>query len=88
MKLALDSMLKFQPEGDICVIGILIRDPRRGYVMHKFAAAYTVPDTMSTFPLVHLMQIFEHTKAKVQRTVDRLRRVKIYASPTPKVPLS
>lgn len=133
MKVALDSILKLQPEGDVCAIGILVHgmfllfpvecflvfeddlfisflvismpapfsvlEPlvefytmrihaEATYIMNKFASAYIVPAAMNAFPLVHLMEVFEHAKAKVEKTVDQLRRVKIHASLNPKVPLS
>ena len=58
------------------------------YIMHRFAATYIAPEAMNVFPLVHLMEVFEYAKMKVEQTVDQLRRVKVHASPNPKVPLS
>lgn len=58
------------------------------YIMHRFAAAHIIPDAMNAFPLVHLMEVFDHAKSKVERTVNQLRQVKVNASPNPKVPLS
>ncbi|KAG9061641.1 hypothetical protein KI688_007222 [Linnemannia hyalina] len=99
MKAALDSILKLQPEDDVCVIGILVREPlaefytmrihaEATYVMHRFAATYIASEAINVFPLVHLMEVFEHAKVKVEQTVDQIRRVKVHASPNPKVPLS
>ncbi|KAF9323776.1 hypothetical protein BG006_001161 [Podila minutissima] len=99
LKMALDSILKLQPEDDVCVVGLLVREPlvefytmrihaEATYIMHRFAATYIASEAMNVFPLVHLMEVFEHAKAKVEQTVDQLRRVKVHASPTPKVPLS
>ncbi|KAG0077695.1 hypothetical protein BGZ92_001820 [Podila epicladia] len=99
MKAALDSILKLQPEDDVCVIGVLVREPlvefytmqihaEATYIMHRFAAAYIAPEAMNVFPLVHMMEVFEHAKAKIEQTVDQLRRVKVHASSNPKVPLS
>ncbi|KAF9542685.1 hypothetical protein EC957_001740 [Mortierella hygrophila] len=99
MKAALDSILKLQPEDDVCVIGILVREPlaefytmrihaEATYVMHRFAATYIASEAINVFPLVHLMEVFEHAKMKVEQTVDQIRRVKVHASPNPKVPLS
>ncbi|KAG0299675.1 hypothetical protein BGZ98_009860, partial [Dissophora globulifera] len=95
MKAALDSILKLQPEEDVCVVGLLVREfytmrihAEATYVLHRFGAAYIAPDAINTFPLIHLMEVFDHARAKVEKTVDQLRRVKIHASPNPKVPLS
>ncbi|KAG0237444.1 hypothetical protein BGW41_008386 [Actinomortierella wolfii] len=98
MKLARDSILKLQPQNEVCVIGILVREPsiefykmrmyaEATYVMHKFAATYIVPDAMNAFPLVRLMNIFKYAKDKVEKTVGELRRVKIHQCANPKVPL-
>ncbi|KAG0354841.1 hypothetical protein BG005_006171 [Podila minutissima] len=99
LKMALDSILKLQPENDVCVIGVLVREPliefytmrihaEATYIMHRFAATYIAPEAMNVFPLVHLMEVFEHARAKVEQTVNQLRRVKVHASLNPKVPLS
>ncbi|KAG0015828.1 hypothetical protein BGZ81_011500 [Podila clonocystis] len=99
MKAALDSILKLQPKDEVCVIGVLVREPlvefysmrihaEATYIMHRFAATYIASEAMNVFPLVHLMEVFEHAKAKVEQTVDQLRRVKVHANPNPKVPLS
>ncbi|KAG0339834.1 hypothetical protein BG000_001231 [Podila horticola] len=99
LKMALDSILKMQPGDDVCVVGLLVREPlvefytmrihaEATYIMHRFAATYIASEAMNVFPLVHLMEVFEHAKAKVEQTVDQLRRVKVHASRTPKVPLS
>ncbi|KAI8595476.1 hypothetical protein EDD21DRAFT_39106 [Dissophora ornata] len=131
MKMALDTILKLQPEDDVGVIGVLVRgmfytllleskilislslilsfscqnsifpflEPlvefytlqmhaEATYIMHRFATTYIAPEAMNVFPLVHLMEIFEHAKVKVQQTVTQIRRVKVHASPNPKVPLS
>ncbi|KAF9216834.1 hypothetical protein BGZ59_007833 [Podila verticillata] len=85
MKSALDSILKLQPEGDVCVIGVLVCEPlvefytmrihaKATYIMHRFVVAYIIPEAMNVFPLVHLMEVFEHAKAKVAQTVGQLRR--------------
>ena len=58
------------------------------YVMHRIATTYIPPEAMNVFPLVHLMEIFEHVKVKVQQTVTQIRRVKVQASSSPNVPLS
>ncbi|KAF9301824.1 hypothetical protein BGZ74_006226 [Mortierella antarctica] len=99
LKMALDSIQKLQPEDDVCVIGVLVREPliefymmrihaEATYIMHRFAATYIAPEAMNVFPLVRLMEVFEHAKAKVEQTVNQLRRVKVHASLNPKVPLS
>ncbi|KAG0322854.1 hypothetical protein BG000_002783 [Podila horticola] len=94
MKVALDSILKLQPEDDVCVIEPSIEfysmriHAEATYIMHRFAAAYIAPEAMNVFPLVHLMEVFEHAKMKVEQTVDQFRRVKVHASPNPRVPLS
>ncbi|KAG0083236.1 hypothetical protein BGZ93_001963, partial [Podila epicladia] len=44
------------------------------YIMHRFAATYIASEAMNVFPLVHLMEVFEHAEAKVEQTVDQLRR--------------
>ncbi|KAF9193505.1 hypothetical protein BGZ49_003279 [Haplosporangium sp. Z 27] len=99
MKLALDSILKLGPENEVCVVGLLVREPlvefysmkissEATYIMHKIATSYIVPDAMNTFPLLHLMEIFEHAKAKVEHTVTQIRQVKVRPSPNPKVPLA
>ncbi|KAG0047784.1 hypothetical protein BGZ83_007218 [Gryganskiella cystojenkinii] len=98
MKLALDSILLLEPEGDVCVVGLLIREPsiefytmrihaEATYVMHKFASSYIVPSAMNAFSIAHLMEVFEYAKAKVEQTVTQIRQVKVRASLTPKVPL-
>ncbi|KAG0261890.1 hypothetical protein DFQ27_002718 [Actinomortierella ambigua] len=81
MKLALDSMLKLQPENDVGVLRVLVREfltmrihAEATYTMHKFAASFIVPDAMNAFPLVRRMEVFEHAKAKVKKTVNELRR--------------
>ncbi|KAF9162023.1 hypothetical protein DFQ26_003929 [Actinomortierella ambigua] len=70
MKLALDPILKLQPEKDVCVIGVVAREffimrihAEATYIMHKFTASYVVPDAMNAFPLVRRMEVFEHGKA-------------------------
>ncbi|KAG0261889.1 hypothetical protein DFQ27_002717 [Actinomortierella ambigua] len=95
MKLALDPILKLRPEKDVCVIGVVAREffimrihAEVTYIMHKFAASYVVPEAMNAFPLDRLVEVFEHAKTKVEQTVSELRRVKVHASPVPKVPLS
>ncbi|KAF9115598.1 hypothetical protein BGX30_006222, partial [Mortierella sp. GBA39] len=99
MKAALDSIVKLQPEGEVAVIGVLVREPlvefytmrihaEATYIMHRFATTYIAPEAMSVFPLVHLMEIFEHIQGKVQQTVTQIRQVKVHSSPSPKVPLS
>ncbi|KAF9418274.1 hypothetical protein BGZ76_004431 [Entomortierella beljakovae] len=99
MKAALDSILKLEPDNEVCVIGLLIREPlvefytmqvhaEATYVMHKFATSYISPDAMNAFPLVHLLEVFAHAKVKVEKTVAQIRQVKVHASSTPKVPLS
>ncbi|KAG0017852.1 hypothetical protein BGZ82_000635, partial [Podila clonocystis] len=81
MKAALDSILKLQPKDEVCVIGVLVREfysmrihAEATYIMHRFAATYIASEAMNVFPLVHLMEVFEHAKAKVEQTVDQLRR--------------
>ncbi|KAG0341230.1 hypothetical protein BG004_006109 [Podila humilis] len=101
MKLALDSFLKFEAQKMTLALRYLLTYPEplvevytmqiraeATYVMHKCASAYFVPDAMNAFPLVRLLEVFEHAKLKAEKTVDELRRVKIHASPTPNVPLS
>ncbi|KAG0069666.1 hypothetical protein BGZ90_000128 [Linnemannia elongata] len=99
MKAALDSIVKLQPEGDITVIGVLVREPliefytmrihaEATYIMHRFASTYIAPEAINVFPLVHMMEIFEHIQGKVQQTVTQIRQVKVHPSPNPKVPLS
>ncbi|KAG0207779.1 hypothetical protein B0O80DRAFT_40861 [Mortierella sp. GBAus27b] len=99
MKLELDSILKLEPEDDVCVVGILVREPlvefytmriraEATYIMHRFASAHVIADAMNAFSLVHLMEVFDHARSKVERTVNQLRRVKVHASQNPKVPLS
>ncbi|KAF9424154.1 hypothetical protein BGZ76_003551, partial [Entomortierella beljakovae] len=99
MKAAMDSILKLEPDDEVCVIGLLIREPlvefytmhvraEATYVMHKFASSYISPDAMNAFPLVHLMEAFAHAKVKVEKTVAQIRKVKVHASSNPKVLLS
>ncbi|KAF9992280.1 hypothetical protein BGZ79_003284 [Entomortierella chlamydospora] len=99
MKAALDSILKLEPDGEVCVIGLLIREPliefytmqvhaEATYIMHKVAASYIPPAAMNVFNLVHLMEVFAHARVKVEKTVAQIRRVKVHGSPNPKVPLS
>ncbi|KAF9118220.1 hypothetical protein BGW39_001375 [Mortierella sp. 14UC] len=99
MKAALDSIVQLQPEGDVAVISVLVREPlvdfytmrihaEATYIMHRFATTYIAPEAMNVFPLVHLMEIFEHIQGKVQQTVTQIRQVKVHPSPSPKVPLS
>lgn len=57
------------------------------YIMHRFASAYIPPDSMNAFPLVHLMEVFEYARAKVERTVELLSRVRVRANAEAKVPL-
>ncbi|KAF8923216.1 hypothetical protein BGZ47_004936, partial [Haplosporangium gracile] len=52
------------------------------------AAAFIALEAMNVFPLVRLMKILEHVKAKIEQTVNKLRQVKVYASLNSKVPLS
>ncbi|KAF9085484.1 hypothetical protein BGX27_003451, partial [Mortierella sp. AM989] len=79
MKLALDSILKLKPEDEVCVVELLVREPlvefysmtissEATYIMQKFTTSYIVPGSMNAFPLLHLMEIFEYTKAKVEHT--------------------
>lgn len=58
------------------------------YIMHRFASAIIAPDAMNAFPLIRLMEIFEHVKGKIKQTVTEIRRVKVRPSENPKVPLS
>lgn len=58
------------------------------YIMHRFASTYIAPEAINVFPLVHMMEIFEHIQGKVQQTVNQIRQVKVHPSPNPKVPLS
>lgn len=58
------------------------------YIMHRFAAVYIAPDAMNMFPLVRLMEVFDHARAKVQQTVNQIREVKVEESKNPKAPLS
>ncbi|KAF9935851.1 hypothetical protein BGZ67_002913 [Mortierella alpina] len=99
MKAALDSILKAQPGDEVCVVGILVKEPlvefftmrlhaEATYVMSRFAGAYEPSEAANAFPLVHLMEVFEHAKAIVEKTVEQVRRVKVHPSPNPKVPLS
>ncbi|KAF9536885.1 hypothetical protein EC957_009496, partial [Mortierella hygrophila] len=99
MKSALDSILKLMPSGDVCVIGILVREPlteffsmrlhaEGTYVMHKFASAFIVTGAMNAFPILHLMEVCEHAKRMVEQTIGEIRRVKVHESSSPKVPLS
>ncbi|KAF9980852.1 hypothetical protein BGZ75_007894 [Mortierella antarctica] len=99
MKAALDSILKAQPGDEVCVVGILVKEPlvefftmrlhaEATYVMSRFAGAYVPSEAANAFPLVHLMEVFEHAKAIVEKTVEQVRRVKVHPSPNPKVPLS
>ncbi|KAF8920967.1 hypothetical protein BGZ58_004173, partial [Dissophora ornata] len=87
LKAALDSILKLEPEDEVCVIGLLIREPvvefytmqihaEATYVMHKFGVSYISPDAMNAFPLVHLMEVFAHAKVKIEKTVAQIRRIK------------
>ncbi|KAF9971878.1 hypothetical protein BGZ73_005072 [Actinomortierella ambigua] len=77
MKLALNTMLTLQPEGDVCVIGILVREPQveffsmrihaeATYIMHRFAVANVISQAMNAFALAHLMETFEHALTKVE----------------------
>ncbi|KAF9345389.1 hypothetical protein BGX26_003173 [Mortierella sp. AD094] len=99
MKLALDSMLKLMPCGDVCVVGVLVREPlteffsmrihaEGTYVMHKFASAFIASGATNAFPILRLMEVCEHAKKIVERTIDQIRSVKEDESTGPKVPLS
>ncbi|KAF9364993.1 hypothetical protein BGX34_011830, partial [Mortierella sp. NVP85] len=44
------------------------------YIIHRFAAVHVIPDAMNAFPLVHLMEAFDHAKSKLERTVNQLRQ--------------
>ncbi|KFH63691.1 hypothetical protein MVEG_10384 [Podila verticillata NRRL 6337] len=98
MKVALDSILKLLPHDDVCVIGILVREPleelytmsihaEATYIMHGFAAAYIALNAMNMFPIVRLMEVFDHSR-EIQQTVNQSREVKVEESKCPKVPLS
>ncbi|KAG0040504.1 hypothetical protein BGZ83_002527, partial [Gryganskiella cystojenkinii] len=85
MKVALDSILKLEPEYDVWIIGVLVREllvefftlrihAEATYIMHKFAPSYIAPNAINAFPLVHLMEVFEHAKVKVEQTVSQIRQ--------------
>ncbi|KAF9083726.1 hypothetical protein BGX29_002936, partial [Mortierella sp. GBA35] len=95
MKLAMDCILMLQPEDDIWVVGILVREPlvefytmhmyaEATYVMRRFAACYAVAGCMNMFSIGHMMEAFQHAQSKVRKTVAAIRRVKIRPSSHPK----
>ncbi|KAI7815739.1 hypothetical protein BC939DRAFT_513750, partial [Gamsiella multidivaricata] len=99
MKLALDSILKLLPEEDVCVVGILVREPlieffimkicaEGTYILRRFAVCYIATDPLNVLPIVTLMKSFQHAQLKVKKTVSAIRRVKVRPSTSPKVPLS
>ncbi|KAF9897105.1 hypothetical protein BX616_006174, partial [Lobosporangium transversale] len=101
MKLALNSILKLSPSGEVCVVGILVREPyieffsmqicAEGtctYIMHKFASAFIPSGASNPFPLLRLMEICEHAKKKVEWCIHQIRLVKFEESLNPKVDLS
>ncbi|KAF9088852.1 hypothetical protein BGX27_002621 [Mortierella sp. AM989] len=87
MKMALDSILKLLPEDDVCVVGILLREPlveffsmqiyaEGVYILRRFATSYIPADPMNMLPIVSLMEAFQHVQTKVKKTVAAIRRVK------------
>ncbi len=58
------------------------------YIMHRLATAFVPLVAANASLLVHLMEIFEHARSKVERTIEQLHRLKVHLSTTPKVPLS
>ncbi|KAI8595526.1 hypothetical protein EDD21DRAFT_391000 [Dissophora ornata] len=99
MKLALDSILVLSPGDDVCVVGILVREPlveffsmkihaEGCYVMHRFAICHIPTDHENMISLISIMEAFEHAAAKVIKTLAAIRHVRVRPSPTPKVPFS
>ncbi|KAF9434241.1 hypothetical protein BGZ76_008331 [Entomortierella beljakovae] len=99
MKLALDSILKLEPSGEVSIVGILVREPlveffsmqiraEGTYVMHKIASAFIPSGAANAFPLLRLMEICDHVKKKMENCIREIRLVKVQESSSPKVPLS
>ncbi|KAF9343636.1 hypothetical protein BGX26_005432, partial [Mortierella sp. AD094] len=99
MRLALDSILLLEPEYDVQVVGILVREPlvefytmrihaEGTYIMRRFAACYIAADPMNMLPIIAMMGAFQHALTKVEKTVAAIRHVKVRSSANPKVPLS
>ncbi|KAG0353695.1 hypothetical protein BGZ54_002092 [Gamsiella multidivaricata] len=99
MKLALDSIVMLSPKDEVCVVGILVREPlaefftmqihaEGTYIMRRFAICYIAADHMNMLPIITMMEAFQHALVKVKKTLAAIRRVRIRPSPNPKVPLS
>lgn len=99
MKLALDSILLLSPGEEVCVVGILVKEPlveffsmnipaEGCYVMHRFAVCHIPSDHENMISLVSMMEAFHHAKAKVIKTLTAIRQVRVRPSLNPKVPLS
>ncbi|KAF9089120.1 hypothetical protein BGX27_002551, partial [Mortierella sp. AM989] len=99
MKLALDSILVLSPEDDVCVVGILVREPlveffsmkihaEGCYIMRRFAICHIPTDHENMVALLSMMKAFQHVVAKVTLTLAAIRRVRVRPSQTPKVPFS
>ncbi|KAF9927865.1 hypothetical protein BGZ65_006560 [Modicella reniformis] len=99
MKLALDSILMLLPKDDVCVVGILVREPlvefyamriraEGTYIMHRFAVCYIPAEAMNMLPMITMMEAFRYALAKVEDTVAAIRHVKVRPSLNPKIPLS
>ncbi|KAF9095577.1 hypothetical protein BGX27_001255, partial [Mortierella sp. AM989] len=99
MKLALDSILMLLPKDDVCVVGVLVREPlieffvmkiyaEGTYVMRRFAVCHIPADSMNMLSIISMMEALQHVKEMVTKTVDAIRFVKVRPSTTPKVPLS
>ncbi|KAF9578354.1 hypothetical protein BGW38_005888, partial [Lunasporangiospora selenospora] len=75
MKLALDSILMLQPKDNVCVVGLLVREPlaeffvmelhaEGAYIMRRFAACFIPTDPMNMFSIVSMMETFQHVQEK------------------------
>ncbi|KAF9436840.1 hypothetical protein BGZ76_002801 [Entomortierella beljakovae] len=99
MKLALDSILKLEPSGEVSVVGILVREPlveffsmqiraEGTYVMNKFASTFIPSGATNAFPILRLMEVCDYAKKKMENCIHEIRKVKVQENTSPKVPLS
>ncbi|KAF9198111.1 hypothetical protein BGZ49_001177 [Haplosporangium sp. Z 27] len=99
MKLALDSILKLLPKDDVCVIGILVKEPlveffsmavlsEGVYIMRRFAVCHISSDIMNMTSIIPMMKAFQYVQEKVKKTVEAIQSVKVRPSESPSVPLS
>ncbi|KAF9111728.1 hypothetical protein BGX27_004516, partial [Mortierella sp. AM989] len=99
LKSALDSMLKLMPCGEVCAVGVLVREPlvefftmrihgEGIYVMHKLSSTFIPTGASNGFPILRVMEVCEYTKTVIEQTINQIRSVKDEESVSPKVPMS